>query len=193
MFSQAPVILFTISLMAARSLLILVAYLVTAHLCYLAVSTHPTGMLSCYRPQRSWDKVIFSEACVNNSVHRGGMRGCSWGVCMVAPGGAQWVGGGRQGGQGACMVALGGVCGCSWGGVHGSSRGACMVALGGGVCMVAARGHAWEMMRYGDTINEWVVRILLECILVYKLFLKSNVINGKTYRYLGFWAITYFY
>ena len=185
MFSQAPVILFTISLMAARSLLILVAYLVTAHLCYLAVSTHPTGMLSCYRPQRSWGKVIFSEACVNNSVHGGGMRGCSWGVCMVAPGGAQWVGGGRQGGQGACMVALGGCVwlllgGCAWflqGGMHGCS---------GGVCMVAARGHAWETMRYRDTINERVVRILLECILVYKLFLKSNVINGKTYRYLGF-------
>ena len=27
-----------------------------------------------YRPQRSWDKVIFSEACVKNSVHRGGRR-----------------------------------------------------------------------------------------------------------------------
>ena len=24
-----------------------------------------------YSPQRSWDKVIFSEACVKNSVHRG--------------------------------------------------------------------------------------------------------------------------
>ena len=27
-------------------------------------------------------------------------------------------------------------------------------------------GHAWDKMRYGDTINERVVRILLECILV---------------------------
>ena len=27
-----------------------------------------------YRPQRSWGKVIFSEACVKNSVHRGGGR-----------------------------------------------------------------------------------------------------------------------
>ena len=25
-----------------------------------------------YRPQRSWGKVIFSEACVKNSVHKGG-------------------------------------------------------------------------------------------------------------------------
>ena len=27
----------------------------------------------CYRPQRSWAKVIFSQACVKNSVHRGGV------------------------------------------------------------------------------------------------------------------------
>ena len=31
----------------------------------------------CYRPQRSWAKVIFSQACVKNSVHRGG-------VCLSA-------------------------------------------------------------------------------------------------------------
>ena len=192
MFSQAPVILFTISLMAARSLLILVAYLVTAHLCNLAVSTHPTGMLSCYRPQRSWGKVIFSEACVNNSVHRG--------ACVVAPGGCVWLlWGGRgswgarvwAGGSGGMHGCSGDVCGCSWG--------VCMVPPGGhalllggmhgcssGVCMVAVGRSAWDTMRYGDTINGRVVRILLECILVYKLFLKSNVINGKTYRYLGF-------
>ena len=29
-------------------------------------------MCYLYRPQRSWAKVIFSEACVKNSVHRGG-------------------------------------------------------------------------------------------------------------------------
>ena len=28
-----------------------------------------------YRPQRSWGKVIFSEACVKNSVHRGEASG----------------------------------------------------------------------------------------------------------------------
>ena len=27
-------------------------------------------------------------------------------------------------------------------------------------------GHVWDMTRYGDTINERAVRILLECILV---------------------------
>ena len=32
---------------------------------------HPTGMLSYYRLQRSWGKVIFSEACVKNFVCRG--------------------------------------------------------------------------------------------------------------------------
>ena len=30
-----------------------------------------------YRPQRRWGKVIFSQACVKNSVHRGG-------VCPIA-------------------------------------------------------------------------------------------------------------
>ena len=40
-----------------------------------------------YRPQRSWGKVIFSEACVKNSVHRGG-------ACVA---------GGVRGGR-ACMA-----------------------------------------------------------------------------------------
>ena len=54
---------------------------------------------------------------------------------------------------GACVVAPGGgMCGCS----------------GGGACVVAPGGHAWDTTRYGDTINERVVRILLECILVLK-------------------------
>ena len=59
---------------------------------------HPTGIHSylirifavyVYRPQRSWGKVIFSEACVNSSVHRGVCMvcGCSWGACLVALGG----------------------------------------------------------------------------------------------------------
>ena len=82
-----------------------------------------------YRPQRSWGKVIFSEACVNNSVHRG---------------------------EGACVVAWGGMHGCTggdaWfysGGMHGFIRGACMVLFGGacmvlfrGACMVLFGGHA---------------------------------------------------
>ena len=71
----------------------------------------------------------------------GGMRGCSQGACMVASGGHAWL-------------LRGGVHGCSQGGMHGCSRG----------------GHAWDMMRYGDTINERAVRILLECILVTHTF-----------------------
>ena len=62
-------------------------------------------MLECftlpniYRPQRSCGKVIFSQACVKNSVHR---EGCAWqGVCMV--GGMH--GSGRHVWQGgACMA-----------------------------------------------------------------------------------------
>ena len=97
---------------------------------------------------------------------------------MVAPGGHAWLlqGGGMCGcSRGACVVALGGV--------HGCSQGACMVAPGGcawliwgGACLVAPRGacvvapggiHAWDTTRYGDTIKERAVRILLECILVF--------------------------
>ena len=62
-----------------------------------------------YRPQRSWGKVIFSEACVKNSVHGGGRAwqgGAWWGGGSVCGRGHVW--------WGACMA--GGVCG----------RGACM-------------------------------------------------------------------
>ena len=86
----------------------------------------------------------------------GGMRGClgrlhgfsgghAWllrGVCVVALGGAWLLPGGVHG----CS----GVCGFSGGSMHGCSGG----------------GHAWDTMRYADTVNEWAVHILLECILV---------------------------
>ena len=56
--------------------------------------------------------------------------------------------------------------GCSGGGgMCGCSQGACMVALGGAHGCFGG-GRAWDAMRYGDTINERAVRILLECILV---------------------------
>ena len=112
---------------------------------------------------------IFTPVC--HSVHRGGMRGCSGGACMVASEGVRaWLlwGHGCSWGcawllQGACMVALGGMCGCSgW---------ACMVAPGGHVWLLRrGGGGACNTTRYGDTINERVVRILLECILVRKYF-----------------------
>ena len=101
--------------------------------------------LSCYRPQRSWGKVIFSQASVILStggrawllvggVHscQGSMLGC-WGACVVAR---------------ACMV-VGGMCGC---GGHLLLPGACVVAGGCawlwghvwllGACIVAG-GCAW--------------------------------------------------
>ena len=40
--------------------------------------------------------------------------------------------------------------------------------------MVALGGHAWDMTRYGDMINEQAVCILLECILV-----TSDVLSEK--------------
>ena len=79
----------------------------------------------------------------------GGMHGCS--------GGHAWLL------RGACVVAPGGMRGCSGGG-------ACMVAPGC-VCMVAPGGGcAWDTTRYGDTVDERAVRILLECILVRIVF-----------------------
>ena len=54
------------------------------------------------------------------------------------------------------MVALGGMHGC-WG--------ACVVARGV-VHGCSGGGRAWDTMRYGHTVNERAVRILLECILV---------------------------
>ena len=82
----------------------------------------------------------------------GGMRGCSggrawllWGACMVALGGHAWL---LPGGWHVWLLWAG-MCGCSRGGIRG--------CLG---------GHAWDTTRYGDTVNERAVRILLECILV---------------------------
>ena len=100
------------------------------------------GVLYFYRPQRSWGKVIFSEACVKNSVYREG--GHAWqgvvhgrGACMA--GGACMVGACMAGGhvwQGACIA----------GGVHGRgmyvARG---VGVAGGACVaggIHGRGHA---------------------------------------------------
>ena len=90
----------------------------------------------------------------------GGVCGCSREVCMVAL-------------RGACVVAPGGACMVALGGMHSCSGGACVVALGGHAWLLWGGMHgcfqggcAWDMTRYGDTINERAVRILLECILV---------------------------
>ena len=96
----------------------------------------------------------------------GGGAWLLWGTCVVAPGGMHSCSGGHVwlllgGGvvtRGACMVALGG---CAWllpGGMRGCS---------GGHGWLLPGGLAWDTTRYGDTVNERAVRILLECILVY--------------------------
>ena len=120
-------------------------------------------IVNYYHPQRSRGKVIFSEVCAKNSVHRGVCvaGGHGWqGACMV--GGMCGRGHAWQGGQafwGACVAGpcvAGGMCGrgCAWwgghvwqGGVHG--RGCAWQG-----------GHAWQgdacplppadTMRYGQ-------------------------------------------
>ena len=76
---------------------------------------------SYYRPQRSWGKVIFSEACVNNSVHGGGVHGFIRGVRGFIRGGHAWF---------------------YLGGMRGFIHGGCVV-LFGGACVVLLGGHAW--------------------------------------------------
>ena len=46
-------------------------YSITDHPYYGAVGTHPAGMLSFYRPQRSCVKVMFLHLSVSHSIHRG--------------------------------------------------------------------------------------------------------------------------
>ena len=117
---------------------------------------------------------VFTGVCLSTQgghvwLLPGGVCGCL-GVCGCSWGGCAWL---LPGVLGACMVALGGHAwllpgGHTWllwggvvapGGMHGCSGGACMVAPGGGE-------RAWHTTRYGDTINERAVRILMECILV---------------------------
>ena len=99
------------------------------------------------------------------------MRGCSgvghaWllpgGACMVAP---KWV----------CMVALGG-------GMHGCSEGHAWLLPG---------GHAWDTTRYGDTINEQVVCILLECILVTTFYYCPQMKFGGKVIFLHLFVILF--
>ena len=106
---------------------------------------------------------------------RGGRHGCLgvcvwllWGGMCGFSGGHAWLLGGAcvvAGGWGVtCVVALGGRVWLLWG--------ACVVAPGGvhawsrGHAWLLPGGHAWDKMRYGATVNERAVHILLECILV---------------------------
>ena len=116
-----------------------------------AGDTYPTGMLSCYRPQRSWGKVIFSQASVilltggyasfRGVLPRGG----------VLPPGA----GGASSGGGGCFLRVGAL---PPGGVMLPPRG-CFLLWG-----ALLRGGPG-----GDPPGRLLLRaarILLECILV---------------------------
>ena len=46
---------------------------------------------------------------------------------------------------------------------------------GGGSAWLLGGGRAWYTTRYGDTVNERAVRILLECILVGKYKSKEQI------------------
>ena len=114
------------------------------------------GQKSYYPLQRSWGKVMFSQACVILFTGGGGghvwlpgdMHGCRGHAWL---GGHAWLLGGVRCCQGACVVAGGhawlleGVCVVAGGHVW-LQEGACMV-VGGGMCgyqrCVVAGGHAW--------------------------------------------------
>ena len=120
--------------------------LVTSVFCYdqEIIERMATRASICYRPQRSWGKVIFSQASVILSrgeacvVARGSMCGCQGGMhgcreaCVVA-GGCVWLPGGVcMVAGGACVVAGGHASLQGVGGMHGC-QGMCMVVRG--VCM----------------------------------------------------------
>ena len=132
----------------------------------LGTDLHPNFTIFLPPANEVWGKVIFLHQFVILFT-RGGVRGCSGGACMVAPGGHMrgCSGGGMcgcsKGGMcgclgGACMVAWG-VCVVLFGGVHGfiqggmhgfiQGGGACMV-LFGGACMVFS--VFLDTMRYGQ-------------------------------------------
>ena len=66
---------------------------IISYVCYCIDSVLKRKHIHYYRPQRSWGKIIFSEACVKNSVHgEGGVIP----ACLA-------------GGIPACLAGLGGV------------------------------------------------------------------------------------
>ena len=128
-------------------------------------------------PTQVQQGIIFTSVCLSTrgACMAGGHvwhGGVWWGTCMV--GGMHGDGICLAGGhvwQGACMVARGvhGTGGHVWlGSVHGKGgmhgRGACVAA---GVCL-STRGRGQERRPLQRT-----VRILLECILVYTIFLSD--------------------
>ena len=113
-----------------------------------------------------WGKVIFLHLFV--ILFTGGLRGCR-GACVVA-GVCAWLPGDMHGCRGQAWLP-GGMGGC-WGGMHGC-RGmhGCWVVCGcwGGLLRI-----------WWDTVNKRAVCILLECILVIRLFLQEDEVNFKS-------------
>ena len=88
----------------------------------------------------------------------------AWG-CVVAGGHVRLLGGVWLWGEGMCGC-WGGVHGCQ-GGMHGCGEGGMHGCVGQVWLWVGMRGGQVEMHGIRrDTVNEWAVRILLECILV---------------------------
>ena len=142
-------------------------------------------------------------ACMAGGMHG---RGYAWqaGACMA--GGHAWQGG--MHGRGAYMAGLACMAGRGMHGRGHVWQGACMVGVCMAGDM-HGRGHAWQGVcvegghvqqgsmhgrracmahtplpptdttRYGDMVNERVVRILLECILVVIVIVLSRVVFLK--------------
>ena len=128
-----------------------------------------------------WGKLIFSEACVKNSVHRGR---CAW----SGGGGGVWSGGVWSGGcllwgVSGCGVPAPGGDACSWGvWLGGACSGGCLddpEGVHSGGCLVQGGACSWGTCSQGGSGSggAWlrppsgrlllrVLRILLECILV---------------------------
>ena len=101
-----------------------------------------------YRPQTKFAKVMcFTGVCLSTG---GGIcgRGCAWQGRACVAGGHAWQGG-------TCMAG-----GCAW-------QGAGMHGMGG----MHGRGACVPQQILWDTVNERVVRIILECILVLHIFI----------------------
>ena len=119
----------------------------------------------------SCGKVMFSQACVKNSVQRGV---CMAGVCVHA-----W---------GAC-VARGGACmagGCSWWGGHVWQGGHAWWGWGG----VHSRGHAWQgdmhgrrdghcSERYASYWNAFLFKAVLTIVVNYVFAIEFSRIYTK--------------
>ena len=107
--------------------------MLTTLLQFMKPDTELLSIFIYYRPQRSWGKVIFSQAC----------------VILFTGGGRVWPGGGGVLWQGACMAGghawLGEA--CMAGGVHGWGGMCGWGHVWQGVCM--AGGHVWQGSLHG--------------------------------------------